>query len=682
MAPPRAGRMPQVDQEKATFSAEQYCDSAAMHLAKRDAMTALAVCIEGLELYPENVALLCTATKTCIANQYLSEARLYADKAMSLQVGSSAVHEIHGDLLLLEGVPAEALNSYRRAQGLRPDPDVLQKKVDHARYRMNRMRPKDGTRGVRVRYPQEMARAGQLERDGKGAEAEGIYRGILRRDPNHVEAMRHLAAIASQHRKYRDAEVFLRQAITVAPDYARAWLELSVAQLDNDLLQEAIDSARRVVELAPETAEAHLALGNALARADWPEEAAEAYRAALDLAPDHAGAFSGLGQQLKTIGRQAEAIEIYRKSIKSDRMNAEPYWSLANMKTFRFEDEDMQTMQSMLDTPDLPEQSAVQLCNALGFALENRKDYDRAFHYFSKGNKIQRVLLNYDPVETEVTTDRHIAIFSRDFFQQRAGQGSEDAAPIFIVGLPRSGSTLLEQILASHSQVDGTHELSDLGAVAHSLPQRAAQQRFPENLPELGDQVWSKLGDAYIERTQKYRRGAPRFIDKNPNNFFYAGFIRQILPNARIINAKRHPIDSCLGSYKQLFAQGQPFTYDLTEVGEYYVQYQRLMDHWHEVLPGFILDVQYEEVVADVETQVRRILEFCKLPFEQGCVDFHKNQRAVKTASSEQVRQPIYSSSVDLWKRYEGHLGELIEILEPILHPPLLGVTSDPISKE
>lgn len=630
-------------------------------------MTALAVSIEGLNHFPEDARLLCLAAKACIANQYLSEARLYADKALKLHVGSASALEIHADILMLEGMPGEAVKTYRQAQALRPDPDALEKKIGHARYRMNRMRPKDGTRGAKVRYPDEMARAGQLERDGKGAEAEDIYRSILRRDPNHIEAIRHLAAIASRHEKYREAQIFLGQAVKVAPDYARVWLELSVAQLSDDQLEEAIESARKVVELAPNSAEGHLALGNALARADWPEQAAEAYRAALQAESGHAGAFSGLGQQLKTIGRQAEAIQVYRDSIKSDPMNAEPYWSLANMKTFRFEDHDLKVMKSMLDSADLPEQSAVQLCNALGFAYENRQDYDQAFHYFSAGNSRQRASLHYDPVETEVTTDRHLNVFSHSFLEQRDRLGANDAAPIFIVGLPRSGSTLLEQILASHSEVDGTHELSDLGAVAHSLPLRSAQQRFPENLSELGDHVWSKLGEAYIERTLKYRRGAPRFIDKNPNNFFYVGLIRLILPNARIINARRHPMDSCFGSYKQLFAKGQPFTYDLTEIGEYYIQYQRLMDHWHRVMPGFVLDVQYEDVVGDIEAQVRRILDFCGLSFEPSCVEFHKTERAVKTASSEQVRQPIYSSSVNLWRRYQSHLDELSEVLEPLL---------------
>ncbi len=266
-----------------------------------------------------------------------------------------------------------------------------------------------------------------------------------------------------------------------------------------------------------------------------------------------------------------------------------------------------------------------------------------------------------------MATETQIKVFDKQFIQSCEGRGAVDPSPIFIVGLPRSGSTLIEQIIASHSQVEGTHELNDLARTVHSIPQAGKTDRFPENLPNMEPHLWSKFGDYYLQRTMKFRDGSPRFIDKNPNNFTYVGLLHLILPNAKIINARRGPLDSCFGSYKQLFAKGQSFTYDLTEIGEYYLQYQRLMDHWQQVLPGKVLDVQYEDVVADLETQVRRILEYCELPFEQACVDFHQTNRAVKTASSEQVRQPIYSSSVNLWKNYEDNLGELIEVLKPLL---------------
>jgi len=661
-----------MESNNAKFSSQDYHLSATMHMGKRDPLTALAVSIEGLEHYPDNASLLCLAAKCCISQRYLDEARLYINKARTQHLADAMVHETHADLLMLEGMPGEAVKSYRQAQRLQADSGDIQKKIDHARVKMNRIRPIEGKRGAKLAFPEEMAQAGRLERDGEEAQAEDIYRSILRRYPEHVEAMRRLAKIATEHRKYKEAEVFLKQAVKVAPDYARAWLDLSVAQLNRDKLEEAVATARGLVELAPDTADSQLALGNALARSDRAAEAAEAYQRALDIAPNNAGAFSGLGQQLKTVGRQAEAIAVYRRSMESDPKNAEPYWSLANMRAYRFTDDDIAAMKSLLQDETLGDQANVQLCNALGFAFEGRKNFDEAFSYFQRGNEKQRASEIYDPVETEVTTDRQIEVFTEQFLRSTEGQGAPDPSPIFIVGLPRSGSTLIEQILASHSQVEGTHELSDLGMAVRGLPKQGKRQRFPENLPGLKPQLWSSLGEGYIQRTQKYRRGAPRFIDKNPNNFNYIGLLRLILPNARIINARRHPLDSCLGSYKQLFAQGQPFTYDLTEIGEYYLQYQRLMDHWHQVLPGFVLDVQYEDVVGDLEGQVRRILDYCDLPFEQACLDFHQTERAVKTASSQQVRQPIYSSSVNFWENYQSHLSELIEVLEPLLagRPP------------
>lgn len=649
------------------FTSLDYHGSATMHMGKRDPLTALAVCIEGLEHYPDNANLLCMAAKCCISQRYVDEARLYINKAMSLHLADAGVHETHADLLMLESMPGKAVTSYRQAQRLQPDNDGIQKKIDHARVKMNRMRPVEGERGVKQAFPDEMAHAGRLERDGEGDKAEDIYRGILRRYPEHVEAMRRLAAIATQHSRHKEAEVFLQQAVKIAPEYARAWLDLSVAQLNRDKLEEAIASAQQLVELAPEIADSHLALGNALARSDRAAEAIEAFQLALDLAPDNAGAFSGLGQQLKTVGRQADAIEIYRRSLESDPKNAETYWSLGNMRAYRFTDDDIQSMESLLQNEQLEDLATAQLCNALGFAYEGRKNFDQAFAYFQQGNETHRASQIYDPVETEVSTDSQIKVFTRDFIQSTEGHGSPDASPIFIVGLPRSGSTLIEQIVASHSQAEGTHELSDLGMAVHGLKKKGKRARFPENITDLNTNVWSSLGEGYLQRTQKYRRSAPHFIDKNPNNFVYVGLLHLALPNAKIINARRHPLDSGLGSYKQLFAQGQPFSYDLTEIAEYYLQYQRLMDHWHEVLPGAVLDVHYEDVVEDLEGQVRRILDYCGLPFEQACVDFHQTDRAVKTASSEQVRQPIYSSSVDLWRNYEPHLAELIEVLDPLL---------------
>lgn len=325
-------------------------------------------------------------------------------------------------------------------------------------------------------------------------------------------------------------------------------------------------------------------------------------------------------------------------------------------------------MHELLKDGSLRDESSVQIHNALGLDRESRKDFDTAYSHFRNCNALRRKAESYDPVEMETRFDRIVEVFDEAFLEERKGFGDSDSSPIFVVGLPRSGSTLIEQVLASHSSVDGTHELIELMDAVKGLRRSPKKKStFPDTLPGLSQDEWRDLGRAYIDSTRDYRGGAPYFIDKNPNNFTFVGLLRLALPNAKIINAKRHPLDSCFGTYKQLFASGQPFSYDFTDLGEYYLQYDRIMEHWRQRLPGFVLDVQYEQVVADLDAQVRRILDFCGLPFEEACLRFHETQRAVKTASSEQVRRPIYASSVNLWRNYEPHIGELIDVLEPVL---------------
>jgi tetratricopeptide (TPR) repeat protein len=426
-----------------------------------------------------------------------------------------------------------------------------------------------------------------------------------------------------------------------------------------------------LVELAPDNSEAHMVYASVAGVAGRHEDAIESFEKALAINPDKAGALCGMAHHLKTIGRQDEAIARYRQSIAIKPEHCESYWSLANLKTFRFEQAEVDAMQKLLLKESLPDESRAQLHNALGLEFEARKDYASAFDHFAKCNQVRRKAEFYDPVDTEDTHDRVIELFNTEFLQQTTGE-PQYPRPVFVVGLPRSGSTLIEQILASHSMVEGTHELSDLSKVIRAMRkgkrQRQSQQpRFPEVVGGLKQKGWTKLGEQYLDRSAKHRGHSAYFIDKNPNNFVFTGLLKLAIPNALVINARRHPLDSCLGSFKQLFASGQPFSYDATELAEYYLQYQRLMDHWHEVIPGFVLDVHYEDVVSDLETQVRRLLDFCGLPFEESCLRFHETRRAVKTASSEQVRQPIYSSSVHLWRHYEPQLHTMIEILEPLL---------------
>ena len=367
--------------------------------------------------------------------------------------------------------------------------------------------------------------------------------------------------------------------------------------------------------------------------------------------------------------RLEEAIEAYRQCSNLEPDFGMVQWSLANLKTYRFTDEEIANMEAKVAGENLSGESEVNFLFALAKAYEDRKQYDKAWDYYDEGNSLRRMQEKYDPVETQVANDATIRVFSKELLEKNTGIGLSDASVIFVMGLPRSGSTLIEQILASHSLVEGTSELPYVSRVTKSLNRnRADGINYPEAVRELDDRHFDALGKDYINYSQMHRtEGTPYFIDKNPNNFPSIGLVHMMLPNARIIDARRHPMDACFSCYRQLFAQGQPFTYDLTDIGEYYIQYHRMMDYWHEVLPGRVLTVQYEEVVTDFENQVRRMLEYCGLPFEESCLNYYDTDRPIRTASSEQVRQPIYTQSLHRWRLYEQHLDELKEVLSSIL---------------
>ncbi len=636
-----------------------------MLLRAGDAAGAARACERGLEAFPDDGNLLCLAAKASLALRRFGRARRHVDEALARYPRFPLAHDTLGDLLLVRNEPDAARAAYERALELDPGLGLVRQKIDKARQLAATGAGRRGRK--RPAFANELLKADQHRREGEEQKAEAIYRRILKEDPDHVEAARLLAAVASEHERYREAEVFLKRAVELAPDYTRAWVDLANVQRHLDKFDEAMRSAERVVELAPEAPESYMVYASATGAAGNHEDAIRAFGKVVELDAEKRGAWCAMAHHLKTVGRQPEAVDSYRQCIALEPDHGEAWWSLANLKTFRFDDDEVTMMLAQLDSDLLTAESRLQIHNALGLEFEGRKDFDRAFPHFAECNRLRRSTQSYDPVDTESTHDRVIELFDEAFLAARPGDDVHPV-PIFVVGLPRSGSTLIEQILASHSQVEGTHELTELSKVVRELRRRArTDRRFPEAVAKLKSSGWSRIGRDYLGRTERYRRGAPYFIDKNPNNFVFAGLIRLAMPNARIINARRHPLDSCLGSYKQLFASGQPFSYDLVELGEYYLQYQRLMDHWHRVMPGFVLDVHYERVVRDLDGEVRRLLDFCGLPFEAACLRFHETERAVKTASSEQVRRPIYASSVNLWRNYEGHLGELIEVLEPLL---------------
>lgn len=637
-----------------------------------DAEGAIAVCREALAEDPDDINFTALMGAVLLKARRLDEAEQQLRRAIALAPSFAKPHEDLGLLLLQRRRNEEAEDVLRRAVTL--DPELEQAhfhlgrallangktdEADEAFERCFALNPEKG----------RLAEAARLHRSGKVEEAERLYRRVLKDNPKNVTALRLLGVIAMQSGHPENAEELLSKAVRLAPDFTGAIIDLGRLHQDQHRLAEAIECFEKAVETDPRSSHGHFLLAAALAPAARTAAAAAAYRRAIELKPEHAGAWLGLGHTLKTLGRRPEAIEAYRECIRLKPGNGESWWSLANLKTYPLGDEDIQAMEAALETPDLNEQSEVNFLFAMAKAWEDREDYDRAWHYYDKGNRRQRMRENYDPVQTEVNNDAIVEVFSEEFLAVNEGIGCADPAPIFIVGLPRSGSTLIEQILASHSQVEGTAELPYLGRVATSLNRnRADGVNYPQAVRELKGPNFEALGRRYLEHASLHRvEGLPRFIDKMPNNFPTVGFAHLILPRAKIIDARRHPMDSCLSCYRQLFARGQTFTYDLTDIGEYFLQYQRMMDHWHAVLPGRVLTVQYEDLVADFDNQVRRLLDYCELPWEDACLNFHETDRPVRTASSEQVRQPIYQGAVGFWRRYEEHLDELAEVLEPVL---------------
>ena len=513
-----------------------------------------------------------------------------------------------------------------------------------------------------------LAKADQAQREGRLEDAEKILRELLAGDPENSKALRMLGMIALDANRFKAARKMLERAVELSPGSVLGWNDLANFHLKQDRYDEALKSVQRAVDLDPKMVHSYVMRGNILTKAQRHEESLVAYRKALEISPLNAGALSGMAHVLKTIGRQDESVEAYRKCIQAHPHFGEAYWSLANLKTFEFDDEEVQVMEKMIGQKKLADEPKVNFYLSLGKHYENVKDYDRAFESYRQGNDLRRQNEIYDPVQTQVIHDRLIEVFNQDFFEARAGSGDPAPDPILVVGLPRSGSTLIEQILASHSMVEGTMELPDLSRTIGELNKYGkGKVEYPEAALSLSLEDTQTLGKAYLDATMRYRSDKPYFIDKMPNNFSSIGFLQMILPNAKVINAQRHPLDSCLGCYKQLFFKGQSWTYDQFEIGQYYLQYKRVMDHWHNVLPAKVLDVQYEQMVVDQEAQTRRILEHCGLPWEDQCMRFYETERAVNTASSEQVRQPIYTKSVNFWRNYESKLGALIEILEPLL---------------
>ncbi len=502
---------------------------------------------------------------------------------------------------------------------------------------------------------------------GKIGLAEQGARSVLKRAPENVTAIRLLAEIGMRVGMLVDAQNLLERALELSPTFHLARLSYAHVLNKRDKLAPALAQVNDLLASKPNDFPLLVLQASILVKFGDCQPALNAYEHLLAKHPQQSKIALSYAHTLKTAGRFDEAVEAYRLAIRLQANFGDAYWSLANLKTFYFEEGDIATMKAEL-AKCKRSQEAFYFCFALGKALEQRAQYEESFAYYQQGNAIKESLEVYDSDATSALVRRIKATCTTELFLPDEQLSCSAQDPIFVVGLPRSGSTLLEQILASHSLVDGTKELAQIIALSRRLggrKERGEPRLYPEVLQHLTAEQCKNLGEEYLQETRLQRAGAPFFIDKMPNNFFHIGLIAKILPNAKIIDARRHPMDSCLSCFKQLFAKGQAFTYSLSSLGRYYQDYTELMDHWDRVLPGRVLRVQYEGMVSDTESQVRRLLDFCGLEFEPACLEFYRNERPVRTASSEQVRQPIHRGAVGYWRNFEAQLGELKSLVSP-----------------
>lgn len=518
-----------------------------------------------------------------------------------------------------------------------------------------------------------LLRAGAALAENRIPEAEALLRAHLTKAPNDVAAIRMFAELAARLDRSEDAEHLLARCLELAPAFHAARQHYALVLHRGNKPEQALAQLETLLRIAPDNPGYRNLKAAVLCRIGDYEPAIELYADILQRYPRQTRIWMSYGHALKTAGRQDDAIAAYRRCIELEPGFGEAWWSLANLKTVRFGAQDLEAMRAQLARPQLADEHRLHLEFAIGKALEDAGDYGPSFHHYAQGNAVRRAQLAYSADATTAKV-RHVRqLYSADFFARREGSGDGASDPIFIVGLPRSGSTLLEQILSSHSLVEGTTELPEVTSISRDLRARAGADaggpgRYHDVLATLDADELRELGRRYLDRTRIHRKtDAPLFIDKMPNNFMHVGMIHLMLPNAKIIDARRHPLACCFSNFKQHFARGQGFSYSLDDIGRFYRDYVALMAHYDDVLPGRVHRVIYERMVDDTEGEVRRLLDYCGLPFEAQCLRFFENARPVRTASSEQVRQPIFREGLEQWRHYQPWLGPLKAALGPVL---------------
>jgi tetratricopeptide (TPR) repeat protein len=621
-----------------------------------------------------------------IAQRYAKElpnALISINKLLKLDESHSRANQEHGYINLALHNPKQAKICFEKAVTLNPSlvaswQELIE--IYRSKNQMHHVQNCANQLAKLKKLPPALLAVTELMHEGKLLKAEQICRHFLQNNKRHIDGMCLLAEIGLELKIYDDAEFLLASALELSPDhvYARSqYVNLLIRLGKYKAAEVEVD---KLLVGQPDNLSFKVAKANALTGLGKIEQAISLFEQAIEETSSQttvnnrqlAGFYLQLGHALKTKGDITKAVAAYQKAYQISPSFGDAFWSLANTKTYRFSDKEIEKMQSQQANKDLALVDKVQLHFATGKAFEDRQEYQQAFQAYQQGNTLQHDHNGFDINKIEQQIAEQISHCTRELFEVRGHLGLDSPDPIFIVGLPRAGSTLLEQILASHSAVDGTMELHNILGLAARLRGQSNNQnndpsnkegQYPKNLSAINPDYFKRFGQQFIDETQVYREQAPLFIDKMPNNFLHIGLIRLILPNAKIIDARRSPMACCFSGFKQLFAEGQDFSYNLEDIGRYYQAYLKLMAHWDKVLPGYVLTVNHEDVVDDLEKQVRRMLDFCGLEFEQSCVDFHKTQRNIKTPSSEQVRQPIYKSATEQWRHFEQYLAPLKEIV-------------------
>ncbi len=611
----------------------------------------------------------------CVAQRYNGDfqaALATLDQLKTLSPSYSRAHQEEGHVRRALQQWDAALSAYTRALQLNPALEAslrAQLAILNEQGRERSAIRVQAQLEALLKLPQPLRVAKELAAQNKLLKAEEVCRAFLQQNPRNVDGMRELAEIGSRLGVLEDAEFLLESAVAFEPDNTSARMDYVQILRKRQKFTAALEQAQILLKTNPQNPQFRSLCAIEYMQTGEFDTAIRYLDEVLQQVPFDAVTLTTKGHALKTCGRSAEAVEAYRTALQHSPAHGEAYYSLANLKTYRFTDDELKLMHQQAQNSNMGYMDRIYLHFALGKAYEDQQAYQSAFEHYAQGNQLKKAQSRYDAEHMHEEINDTIKVCSQDLFSKHEGHGYPAPDPIFILGLPRAGSTLLEQVLSSHSQIDGTLELPNILSLSQRLRRRQsdAHSGYPDVLADLTAEELHAFGKQYIDDTRIHRQGAPFFIDKMPNNFRHVGLIKLILPNAKIIDARRSAMGCCFSGFKQLFAEGQEFSYDLQDIGQYYKDYVGLMQHWDDVLPGTVLRVNHEDVVDNLEREVRRMLDFCGVEFESGCLTYYETERNVRTPSSEQVRQPIFRDSVEQWQHFEPWLDPLKSSLGPEL---------------